>query len=95
MADDDSEAEFTGMDSFILDILRGWRLLVAAGLTDSERRDILASTQNRTDFQSVADALRSLYDDDSKTQNTQPQRSRWGGSGHSGGHMNMMDQDND
>ena len=36
--DDDS------FDSFILDVLRGWRLLQAAGLTLEERRDVLSST---------------------------------------------------
>ena len=36
-------------DSFILDVLRGWRLLVAASLTQEEWRDVLSSTGNRLD----------------------------------------------
>ncbi|OLP88348.1 hypothetical protein AK812_SmicGene30332 [Symbiodinium microadriaticum] len=55
--DDDS------FDSFILDVLRGWRLLQAASLTLEERRDVLSSTANRLDFESVSNALQILWDE--------------------------------
>ena len=50
-------------DSFILDVLRGWRLLQAASLTLEERRDVLSSTANRLDFESVSNALQILWDE--------------------------------
>ena len=64
--------EFTDQDSFILRMLRGWRLLRAASLSDAERRDVLAASQNRTDYQSVVQALKSLWDENAVSQ--QPQR---------------------
>ncbi|CAK9107809.1 unnamed protein product [Durusdinium trenchii] len=51
------------MDSFILDVLRGWRLLVAASLTNDEWRDILASTGNKLDYPAIAEALQTLWDE--------------------------------
>ena len=51
------------MDSFILDVLRGWRLLVAASLSNDEWRDILASTGNKLDYTSIAEALQTLWDE--------------------------------
>ena len=51
------------MDSFILDVMRGWRLLVAACLSSDEWRDVLASTGNKLDYQSIADALQVLWDE--------------------------------
>ena len=53
----------TLQDSFILDVLRGWRLLQAASLTLEERRDVLSSTQNRLDFESVSQALQIMWDE--------------------------------
>ena len=50
-------------DSFILDVLRGWRLLQAASLTLEERRDVLTATSNRLDFDSVSNALQVLWDE--------------------------------
>ena len=50
-------------DSFILDVLRGWRLLQAASLSLEERRDVLSSTANRLDFESVSNALQVLWDE--------------------------------
>ncbi|CAE7238727.1 unnamed protein product [Symbiodinium sp. CCMP2592] len=50
-------------DSFILDVLRGWRLLQAASLSLEERRDVLSSTANRLDFESVSNALQILWDE--------------------------------
>ena len=44
-------------DDFILDVLRGWRLLQAASLTLEECRDVLSSTGNRLDFESVSHGL--------------------------------------
>ena len=50
-------------DNFILDVLRGWRLLQAASLTLEERRDVLSSTGNRLDFESVSQALQIMWDE--------------------------------
>jgi len=51
------------MDTFILDVLRGWRLLVAASLSSDEWRDVLATTNNKLDYLSVSDALQTLWDE--------------------------------
>ncbi|CAL1159019.1 unnamed protein product [Cladocopium goreaui] len=51
------------MDSFILDVLRGWRLLVAASLSPEEWRDVLATTGNKLDYLSVSSALQTLWDE--------------------------------
>ena len=53
-------------DSFILDTLRGWRLLRSARLNPEERRDVLAATQNQTDFEHITNAIRDMIDDNSK-----------------------------
>ncbi|OLQ06342.1 hypothetical protein AK812_SmicGene10384 [Symbiodinium microadriaticum] len=55
--------EMSVADSFILGVLRGWRLLQAAGLSAEEKRDILSSTKNSLDYEVVAAALQSLWDD--------------------------------
>ena len=49
--------------SFVLDVLRGWRLLQAASLSRDEWRDVLSSTGNKLDFESVSNALQVLWDD--------------------------------
>ena len=51
------------MDTFILDVLRGWRLLMAASLTQEEWRDILASTGNKLDYVAISEALQTLWDE--------------------------------
>lgn len=43
---DGSEHMLSSHDSFIMDVLRGWRLLVAASSTQDEWRDVLSSTGN-------------------------------------------------
>ena len=55
--------ELSVADSFILDVLRGWRLLQAAGLSHEEKRDILSTTRNSLDYQVVSSALQGLWDD--------------------------------
>ena len=55
--------EMTLADSFILEVLRGWRLLQAAGVTPDEKRDILSTTKNSLDFETIAAALQNLWDD--------------------------------
>ena len=57
-----STSPTSSMDSFILEQLRGWRLLMAA-LSPEEWRSILASTGNRLDYVSVMSALEILYDE--------------------------------
>ena len=44
-------------------VLRGWRLLQAASLSPEEMRDILSTTQNKMDFESISQALQSLWDE--------------------------------
>ena len=41
------------LDSFILEQLRGWRLLTAAALSPEEWRAVLASTNNKLDYNAV------------------------------------------
>ena len=55
--------ELSMADSFILEVLRGWRLMQASGLTADERRDILASTKNSMEYSVIASALQNLWDD--------------------------------
>ncbi|CAE7826823.1 unnamed protein product, partial [Symbiodinium sp. CCMP2456] len=55
--------ELSMADSFILEVLRGWRLMQASGLTADERRDILASTKNSMDYAVISSALQNLWDD--------------------------------
>ena len=50
-------------DSFVLDVLRGWRLLQAATLSRDEFRDVLSATNNKLDFDSISGALQVLWDD--------------------------------
>jgi len=42
--------------SFILNQLRGWRLLSGAALSSEEWRSILASTKNQLDYDSISSA---------------------------------------
>ena len=51
------------MDSFILDVLRGWRLLNAASLSQDEWRDVLSTTNNKLDYDTISDALQTLWDE--------------------------------
>ncbi|CAE7581414.1 Smyd3, partial [Symbiodinium sp. CCMP2456] len=55
--------ELSMADSFILEVLRGWRLMQASGLNAEERRDILASTKNSMEYSVIAAALQNLWDD--------------------------------
>ena len=64
--EDGAGVDETGMslaDSFILGVLRGWRLLQAASLNHEEKRDILTATSNSLDYHAVARALQTLWDD--------------------------------
>ncbi|CAE7328962.1 nosip [Symbiodinium sp. CCMP2592] len=55
--------ELSVADSFIMGVLRGWRLLQAAGLTAEEKRDILSTSRNSLDYEVVAQALQGLWDE--------------------------------
>ena len=55
--------EMTVADSFIMGVLRGWRLLQAAGLSAEEKRDILSATKNSLDYEVISGALQNLWDD--------------------------------
>ncbi|CAE7443123.1 Cacna1h [Symbiodinium natans] len=55
--------EMTVTDSFIMGVLRGWRLLQAAGLSAEEKRDILSATKNSLDYEVISGALQNLWDD--------------------------------
>ena len=74
--------ELSAADSFILEVLRGWRLLQAAGLNAEEKRDILSTTKNSLDFAVISAALQSLWDD-------QLLGHRSSSSGHSSGYYNV------
>ena len=50
-------------DSFVMGVLRGRRLIQAAGLSAEEKRDILSTTKNSLDYESISSALQSLWDD--------------------------------
>ena len=55
--------EMSIADSFIMGVLRGWRLLQAAGLNSEEKRDILGSTKNSLDYEVISSALQTLWDE--------------------------------
>ena len=55
--------ELSFADSFVLGVLRGFRLLQAAGLSADERRDILSATHGSLDFDEVNRALQTLWDE--------------------------------
>lgn len=59
----EEETVLSMSDSFILEQLRGWRLLTSASLNPEEWRDVLGTTQGKLDYQSVSDALQMLYDE--------------------------------
>lgn len=61
--DHDPRGSLGPMDTFILDVLRGWRLLVAASLSQEEWRDVLATTGNKLDYLNISDALQTLWDE--------------------------------
>ena len=50
-------------DSFVLGVLRGFRLLQSAGLSAEARRDILSATHGSLDFEEVSRALQTLWDE--------------------------------
>ena len=56
-------AEFSLADSFVLNVLRGFRLLQSAGLTSEEKRDILSATKGDLDFSVVVAAIQTLWDE--------------------------------
>ena len=66
------EDELNVMDSFIINVLRGWRLLVAASLSPEEWRDILSATNGRLDYDSISDALQTLWDEQLTATRFQP-----------------------
>ena len=61
LTDDLSDLSFA--DSFVLGVLRGFRLLQSAGLSAEERRDILSATHGSLDFEEVSLALQTLWDE--------------------------------
>ena len=86
---DSPDFGLTSADSFVLDVLRGWRLLQAASLSKNEWRDILSSTGNKLDFESVSIALQVLWDE----QLMQPRSMNHQASGSSSYQLNWMDDD--
>ena len=72
--------EMSVADSFIMGVLRGWRLLQAAGLSAEEKRDILSTTRNSLNYDVISQALQGLWDEQ-----------LLGHRHHGGGHMNYMD----
>ena len=57
------EAVLSMSDSFILEQLRGWRLLTSASLNQEEWRDVLGACQGKLDYASISEALQVLYDE--------------------------------
>eukprot|EP00439_Symbiodinium_sp_Y106_P001694 s8914_g1.t1 len=55
--------ELSFADSFLLGVLRGWRLLQAAGLSPEEKRDILSTSKNSLEYDVIAAALQTLWDE--------------------------------
>ena len=55
--------EMSVADSFIMGVLRGWRLLQATELTAEEKRDILSTTHNSLEYDTIAQALQGLWDE--------------------------------
>ena len=55
--------ELSLADSFVLGVLRGFRLLQAAGLNPDEKRDIISTTKGSLEFETVTQALQTLWDD--------------------------------
>eukprot|EP00435_Cladocopium_sp_Y103_P023742 s4552_g5.t1 len=50
-------------DSFVLGVLRGFRVLQAAGLSPEDKRDILGTTRGSLEFEVVTHALQTLWDE--------------------------------
>ena len=50
-------------DSFVLGVLRGFRLLQAAGLSPEDKRDIIGATRGSLEFDVIARALQTLWDE--------------------------------
>ena len=50
-------------DSFVLGVLRGFRLLQAAGLSAEDKRDIIGATRGSLEFEVIARALQTLWDE--------------------------------
>ena len=71
-------------DSFIMQVLRGWRLLQAASLSPEETRDILSTTQNKMSFETISQALQTLWDEQLLGHRYRP----WHG------HLNLHEWDN-
>jgi len=55
--------ELSLADSFVLGVLRGFRLLQAAGLSPEDKRDILGTTRGSLEFETVTHALQTLWDE--------------------------------
>ena len=56
-------SELSLSDSFVLGVLRGFRLLQAAGLSPEDKRDILGTTRGSLEFETVTQALQTLWDE--------------------------------
>ena len=55
--------ELSLADSFVLGVLRGFRLLQASGLSPDDMRDIISTTKGSLEFEVVTKALQTLWDD--------------------------------
>ena len=65
-------------DSFVLGVLRGFRLLQSAGLSADEKRDILSATKGSLDFSQVSQALQTLWDEQFLGRSHQGQHATFG-----------------
>ena len=66
--------ELSLADSFIMQVLRRWRLLQAASLSPEETRDILSTTQNKMTFEAISGALQTLSNEQLLGHRYQPWR---------------------
>ena len=55
--------ELSMADSFVLGVLRGFRLLQASGLSHEDKRDIISSTRGSLDFDVICRALQTMWDE--------------------------------
>ena len=74
--DEYGEEEAQSKEDFLLDLIRGWRLLDATGLYVKERQAIMASTGNNLGYEHVHSALRAQWSEDKDLQNRDRGRNR-------------------
>lgn len=62
---------------WLIDMMRGSRVLSGFGVTVEERRDLLAWTQGKTDYDSVCNGLKAVFEDKGLRLRDRKGRGRW------------------